>query len=118
MIAVSFVTVKEYRTFQECVSIIPDILCVQVFFNGAHVNSLLWFVSSLIWGSVLIKLVLYSRKKRSAYIGLTVIGIITIVIFAVFIGHLDINQNKWFYFDGLVRGCVELLIGSTINIAV
>lgn len=118
MIAVSFVTVKEYRTFQEYVSIIPDILCVQVLFNGAHVNSLLWFVSSLIWGSVLIKLVLYSKKKHSAYIGLTVISIITIAIFAVFIGHLDINQNKWFYFDGLVRGCVEMLIGSTINIAV
>ena len=92
----------------------PDLLCLQIFFLNKNINSLLWFVSALIWASFIIKVFMSVLGEKLFYF---VGGLFTIIYFSfiyINIGHLNLTQNHHFYLDGFGRAFSELYIGSML----
>lgn len=92
----------------------PDLFCLQIFFFNKNINSLLWFVSALIWSSLIIKFfILTLGEKKFYYLGGIISGIYILFVYS-YIGNLNITQNHFFYLDGLGRAFSELYIGCII----
>lgn len=115
LIIVSFIGSRgDFTVFYLIKDGFPDLICVQAFFVNKKINSLLWFVSVLIWGSLLIKIVLSLISVRNYLIVANFFSFVFFIYAFLEIGFLDLTQNKYFYLDGFLRGFSELIIGCTI----
>lgn len=102
----------EYNIIREVTHGWPDFFCVQTFFVNRNVNSILWFVSVNLWVSFIVFL-LYQHCTKKGFSLIALFSVITIiVILFLFIGHLDVTQNTYFYLDGFLRGIAEMFLGA------
>lgn len=102
----------EYNIIGEVTHGWPDFFCLQTFFVNRNINSLLWFVSVNLWVSFVIYL-LYKHSSKKAFASITLCSVISIIsVLLIFVGHLDVTQNTYFYLDGFLRGLAEMLSGT------
>lgn len=102
----------EYNIIEEVSHGWPDFFCLQTFFINRNVNSILWFVSVNLWVSFIIYL-LYKHSSKKAFVSIALCSIISIIaVLLVFVGHLDVTQNTYFYLDGFLRGLAEMFLGA------
>lgn len=114
IIASSIGSKGDFDVFYSLKKGFPDILCIQAFFINKNINSVLWFVSVLIWGSLFIKIMLSLINVRTFLIITNSFSFAFLMYVFFKFGFLDLTQNKYFYLDGYLRGLSELIIGCTI----
>lgn len=112
LVACSWVAGRgEYSIIGELAHGWPDLFCLQTFFVNRNINSILWFVSVNLWVSFILYL-LYKHSSKKYFISIALISAIAIIVaLLLFVGHLDVTQNIYFYLDGFLRGLAEMFLG-------
>lgn len=92
----------------------PDFLLLQAFWKPSTLNGHWWFISAMIWASFLAYYLIKKKGKAFVYIYAPLMFLFYFGIIYENVGHLDINNNNVFLFDGLSRAFVEISFGCVV----
>ena len=113
-------TIREYfvNVLDNIVANWRSVLMLQLFGDGAIIiNSPAWYVVALFWVALIYYILMKVLPKKAFVVVVTVTSVAVLVCCFIFIGHLDLWENKTLYVSqGVFRAYAEIGLGILIYI--